>query len=328
MKNKPIIIVSGEPYSVFSEIFFKLLKSSLYKKYKRPIILIGSYKLLKMQMEKMNFSFRFNLINKKNIKNTKLDKNNINLIDVNLKFVKPFGKITSRSSKYITQCFNIAMKIMKEKIGFALINGPVSKKYFLNGKYKGITEYLAKKTKKQNNEVMLIYNKSLAVCPITTHIPLKDVAKKISAKSIQKKIISINNFYINKLKKKPSIAVTGLNPHCESNFKNSEEKNIIMPAIKKAKKKSIKVQGPFPADTLFTKNNIKKYDVIIGMFHDQVIGPLKALYNFEAINITIGLPFIRISPDHGPNDTMLGKKKSDPSSLKEILIFLKKINEN
>ena len=175
---------------------------------------------------------------------------------------------------------------------------------------------------------MLIYNKSLSVCPITTHVPLKDVSKMISKKLILKKISTINKFYRNKLKISPKFAVTGLNPHCESNFNNSEEDRIIKPAVKKAINKKIKIDGPLATDTLFIKSNVKKYDVIIGMYHDQVLTPIKTLYNFEAINITLGLPFIRVSPDHGPNNKMLGKKKSDPASFKEALFFLKKINEN
>jgi len=328
VKYKPLIIVLGEPYSTFLEIFYKIFKSTFYKKYKIPIVLIGSKNLIEMQMKKMKYSCKINLIKENEIKNSKLNNDKINLIDVKLNFKKPFGKITNKSFKYINECFDIAINIMKKKLGFALINGPVSKKHFLQGKYNGITEYLSDKTYKKNNEVMLIYNKLLSVCPITTHIPLKNVSKQISSSKILNKIIKIDKFYKNNLRKSPKFAVTGLNPHCESNFKNNEEEKIIRPAIKQAQKRKLNVKGPFPADTLFTKNNIKKFDVVIGMYHDQVITPLKTLYNFNAINITLGLPFIRISPDHGTNHQMLGKKKSDPSSLKEALLFLKRINEN
>ncbi len=325
MKNKPIIIVSGEPYSIFLEIYFKIIKKNFYKNYKRPLILIGSKKMLFMQMKKMKFSYQINLIKESQLKNMKLNNKKINLINVDLNFKKPFGKISSKSSKYIEHCFNIGIKIMKKKLGFALINGPISKKHFLNKKYEGITEYLAKKTYKKNKEVMLIYNKSLSVCPVTTHIPLKNVYKKIKPNLILNKIFTINHFYKKYLNKIPRFAVTGLNPHCESNFNNSEEEKIIKPVIKKARKKNINLNGPFPADTLFMKNNIKNFDVVIGMYHDQVITPLKTMYNFNAINITLGLPFIRISPDHGTNNQMLGMKKSNPASLKEALYFLKKI---
>ena len=328
MKIKPIIIVAGEPYSIFLEIFFKVFKSKFYKKYKQPIILIGSKNLVKMQMKKMNFNFKINLLEKNFIKNLSINNKKINLIDVELNFKKPFGKISIKSSKYIKECFKIALELMKNKVGLALINGPISKKHFLKGKFKGITEYIAIKTNKKNSEAMLIYNKNLSVSPITTHLALKDVTKNLSKNKIVKNVAIINNFYKNKLKKIPKFAITGLNPHCESNYFNSEEDKIIKPAIKILQKRKLKVKGPFAADTLFIKKNIKKFDVIIGMYHDQVLTPIKTLFNFNAINITLGLPFIRVSPDHGPNNEMLGQKKSDPTSLKEALIFLKKFNGN
>ena len=169
---------------------------------------------------------------------------------------------------------------------------------------------------------MLIYNKSLSVSPITTHIPLKNVHKEISKKKIIDKVNLIVNFYKKKLNKDPKIAITGLNPHCESNFKNSEEKKIIIPSIKYLKKKKINIFGPFAADTIFLKNNYKKYDVIVGMYHDQVLTPIKSICGFDAINITLGLPFIRITPDHGPNENMRGKNKSNPKSLISAIKFL------
>ena len=106
-----------------------------------------------------------------------------------------------------------------------------------------------------------------------------------------------------------------------------KKKKIILPAFKKLKYSNIFVKGPFPADTIFTKNNRDKFNVIIGMYHDQVLSPIKALHNFNAINITLGLPFLRITPDHGPNHQMIGKNKSDPTSLKKTFDFASKFNE-
>ncbi|WP_415321308.1 4-hydroxythreonine-4-phosphate dehydrogenase PdxA [Candidatus Pelagibacter sp. Uisw_092] len=188
----------------------------------------------------------------------------------------------------------------------------------------GITEYLAKKNGKKNEVAMLIFNKKLSVSPVTTHLALKDVHKHISKQKIYTHIKLITEFYKKNLKKKPKIAITGLNPHCESNFKNSEENTIIIPAIKNLKSKNFKIEGPFPADTIFMQAHLKKYDVIVGMYHDQVLTSMKALFGFDAINITLGLPFVRISPDHGPNSSMLGKNLSDPKSLTKALKFLDK----
>jgi len=188
----------------------------------------------------------------------------------------------------------------------------------------GVTEYISKKTKSKN-QVMLIYNDKLSVSPLTTHLPLKHVAKNLSKEKIIKNVKQIKKFYENLLNKKPKIAILGLNPHCETIDKFSEEKNIIIPAINFLKKNNLNTDGPFPADTFFLKKNINKYDVVVGMYHDQVLTPLKTLYNFNAFNITLGLPFIRISPDHGPNNKMLGKNKSDPSSIFCAMRFINKI---
>jgi len=320
MGKKPIVIVGGEPNSVFLEIFFKSLKTNTFKS---PLIIIISKKLLQEQMRELNFNFKIKDINKGFKDFSRLNNNKINLINVDYKFKKCFEEITSKSNSYINETFEIALNFIKQNNLSKFINGPISKKYFLRGKTLGITEYLAKKTK-SNEVVMLIFNKNLSVSPLTTHLALKDVHKKITKRKIYKQVNLINNFYKKKFNKLPRIAITGLNPHCESNFKNSEEDRIIIPAIKQLRLKNTEINGPFPADTIFTKSLLKKYDVIIGMYHDQVLSPMKALFNFDAINITLGLPFTRISPDHGPNYSMLGKNLSDPKSLIQALKFLDK----
>ena len=318
MNNKPIVIVPGEPNSVFLEIFFKSFKY----KYKSPLILIVSKNLLVQQMNMLGFDYKINLINK-NYKNyKKLNNSMINIINVNYNFKKTFEEISNRSNNYIKNCFKIALDILKKNKDFKLLNGPISKKNFLHNKYLGITEYLAKKTKRDEGVAMLIYNKKLSVSPITTHLPLKNVHKKISKRKILKQVNLINDFYKKKFNIKPNIAITGLNPHCESNYKDSEEDRIIKPAVKYLVNKKYKVNGPYAADTIFMKEQSKKYDVIIGMYHDQVLTPIKTLFGFNAINITLGLPFIRVSPDHGPNELMMGKNSSNPESLVMALNFL------
>jgi len=145
--------------------------------------------------------------------------------------------------------------------------------------------------------------------------------RKINKKIILNKIALINDFYEKNFKLSPQIAILGLNPHCESIHKYNEDEKIIKPVIKQLKKR-YNVSGPYPADTIFLKNNRKNFDVIVGMYHDQVLTPLKTLYEYDAINITLGLPFIRVSPDHGPNETMIGKNLSNPLSLLKAIKFL------
>ena len=320
MKNKPIIIVNGEPNSIFLEIFFKSIK---FKKYKSPLILISSLKLLKLQMKKFKFKIDINIIDYKNINKLSLNNNYINLINIEYLPTKNFKKISNQSNSFIENSFNTAFKIINFGITNKLINGPISKKNFLDKRHIGITEYLAKKSN-TNKYAMLIYNKELSVCPLTTHLPLKYVVKKISKKNIYEKVFLINDFYKKYFNKSPKIGILGLNPHCESIDEFNEDKKIIKPAINNLLKLNYNVSGPFSADTIFLKQNRKKFDVIIGMYHDQVLTPIKTLFEYDAINITLGLPFTRISPDHGPNERMLGKNLSNPLSLIRAIEFLDK----
>ncbi len=320
MNYSPILIVSGEPNSVFLEIFFKTLK---LKKIKSPLILISSEKHLKKQMNKFKFKKKIKILNPDKINDQNLNNKFINLININFNQKKTFEKITKKSNKYIEECFAMAFYLIKKGKIKKFINGPVSKKNFLGNKYLGITEYISKKFNIKNN-AMLIYNKNLSVSPITTHLPLKFVPKEISRNNIYKKTKLINNFYLKEFNKKPKIAILGLNPHCESVHKFNEDDRIIKPAVKFLYKKGYKISGPYSADTFFLKKNRDKFDVVLGMYHDQVLTPIKTLYEYDSINVTLGLPFIRITPDHGPNEKMLGKNSSNPLSLIKAINFLDK----
>ena len=310
--------MAGEPNSVFLELFFKTLKNN---RFKSPIILIASDKIVKLQMKFFKQNYKINLINPNNLENINLKKNNINLVNVNYNSSKAFEKMSKKSKKYIFNSFEIAFKLINSGLTNKLINGPISKRNLFNNKYLGVTEYISKFFS-INNYAMLIYNKSLSVSPLTTHLPIKLVAKKINKKMIIDKILLLEKFYLEKLKFKPRIAITGLNPHCESIDKFNEDTKIIYPAVKFLKKVGVNINGPFPADTLFVKANRRRFDLIIGTYHDQVLGPIKTLYEYDAINITVGLPFIRVSPDHGPNQTMVGKNLSNILSLKRSIQFL------
>ena len=319
MHYSPILMVGGEPNSVFLELFFKVIKK---KTIKSPIILISSKKILNLQMTKLNFKKKIKLLDINKIDKYKLNNKTINLIDVNYDQNKAFEKISKKSKVFIENSFKLAFRLIKNNGINKFINGPISKEAFLNHRFLGITEYISNKFSTKNT-CMLIYNKDLSVCPITTHLPLKLVTKEIKGKLISDKVSLINNFYIKRFNMKPKIAILGLNPHCESVHKFNEDEKIIKPLIKRLKNK-FNISGPYPADTIFLKDNRKNFDVIIGMYHDQVLTPLKTLYEYDAINITIGLPFIRISPDHGPNVNMLGKNLSNPLSLLNAIKFLDK----
>ena len=309
MSSSPILIVPGEKKSIFFEIFFKSLK---LKSDLSPLILICNKENLDKEIKRFKFNKHIQEIKLNDIYSKKFLKKKIYLINVRYK----------DSSLYIHNCFKVAFRLIKKGLTNKMINGPINKSKTLNKKFLGVTEFVAKNFN-QNKFAMLIYNKKLSVCPVTTHLPLKLVAKKITKKKIKEKIIIVDEFYKKFLKFKPRIAVIGLNPHCESVLKFNEDINIIKPVIKYLKNR-INVKGPFPADTVFLKNNRKKFDVIIGMYHDQVLTPIKTIFEYDAINITIGLPFLRVTPDHGPNEKMAGKNISNPMSLIRSLEFLNK----
>ena len=314
-----IILVAGEPNSILLKIFKKTINEM---KVKKPLILIASLKVIQLQMKKLNYKKKIKLISSDLKLNNKLDNKSINLININYDVNKGFESISSKSNKYIESCFQLAFKVIKTNKIKRFVSGPINKNTFLNKKYLGMTEYISKNFKIKKN-AMLIYNKKLSVCPLTTHLPLKLVSKKISKKLIIEKVELINQFY-KKLNIKPKIAVLGLNPHCESVSKFNEDLKIIKPAIKILERKRYNIHGPFPADTMFLKNNRDKFDIILGMYHDQVLTPVKTIFEYDAINITLGLPFMRISPDHGPNEKMMGKNTSNPLSLIKAISFLDK----
>ena len=319
MRNKSIIIVPGEQQSVFFEIFFKSLKSN---KFKDPLILISSIKILKAHMKKNNFKKTIRSVNLRNLRDDILNNKMINLLDINHINLRT-NRQKNQSNNYLKKSFEIAFKIINSGLSYKFINGPINKSNFLDRKYLGVTEFISKKFKIKKF-AMLIYNKDLSVCPVTTHLPLKLVAKNINQKKIKEKTKLINDFYLKNFGILPKIGVVGLNPHCESILKFNEDTKILLPAIKSLKKKGYKINGPFPADTIFLKQNRKKYNVILGMYHDQVLTPLKSLKEYDAINITLGLPFFRVSPDHGPNKIMMNKNLSNPLSLIQAIKFLDK----
>tara|TARA_A100001015_G_C14365462_1_gene472189 strand:- start:26 stop:520 length:495 start_codon:yes stop_codon:yes gene_type:complete len=159
------------------------------------------------------------------------------------------------------------------------------------------------------------------VCPITTHLDLKDVSKKIKYKTIITKIKTIQKSFYKLFKKKPKIGVLGLNPHNAELRNRSEEIKEIIPAISYLKNIGYNINGPLVADTVFIKN-YKNYDIIVGMYHDQILAPFKAIFKFDAINLTLGLNYLRVSPDHGVAIDKVKKNKANPSSLIECIKFI------
>ena len=319
--NRKIVLVGGDPNSINSEIIYKCWKK-LPNKIKKRIILISNYRLLKDQFKKLNYNIK--LSNEQNL--FKLNKSNeLKILNIKLDYKDPF-KVPLKSAKpFVLKSLDLAHKLALNKQIAGIINCPINKNLLGNKKI-GVTEYLANKCLvKKNSEVMIIRNKELMISPITTHLDIRSISNKINKKLIITKINVINSWFKKTFKRQPVIAVLGLNPHNAELRKNSEEKKIIIPAIKNLKKSGVKLDGPLSSDTIFI-NNYKNYDLIVGMYHDQILGPFKALYKFDAINLTLGLKYIRVSPDHGVAVDKIKKKTSSAVSLIKCFDYIDKFS--
>lgn len=318
---KKIAIVAGEPNSINSEIIGKTW-NKIQINNKNIIFVIGNFSLIKKQLSLKKIKIR--ILKRKSINDICKSKY-LQIFDVNLNYKQPYKVNNTNSSKYILKCLDLAHNWSINKKIFGFINCPVNKKRTFKSSTVGVTDYLSKKNSSKNAEVMMIYNKKFSVVPLTTHISIKDVSKKISFSLIERKIFTLNKFFKKIFNKKPLIALLGLNPHNAENQSKSEESRIIHPSVKKLRKKGYKIIGPYPADTIFSNQKKYNYDVVVGMYHDQVLAPFKALFNYEAINVTLGLNYIRVSPDHGTAVDIMNLKKADPTSLIECIKFFSKI---
>lgn len=315
--KKLIAIVASEPNSINSEIIAKAWKKI---KNKKNLFVIGNFLILKRQIKKINIKIKLSKIDSiDKFKNNK----NLNILDVPYKFKHIFKNNIKNVQNYVLKSLQVAHDLAFSKKIKGFINAPVNKKIF-NNKQIGVTEYLAKKNNIENKEVMMIYNKRLSVVPLTTHVEIKNITKKITHTLIKNKIITLNKCYKKLFKEKPKIVVLGLNPHNSENRLNSIENKVIRPTIQKLRKTGINIKGPFPADTIFNNQKKINYNVIVGMYHDQVLAPFKALYGYDAINITLGLKYLRISPDHGIATDLIGLNKANPESLIAAINFTKR----
>ena len=320
--KKKIIIFSGDPYSINSEIIYKSWKK-LNKNIKKKIILISNFKLLKQQFKILKYSIQIEKI--ENIE--KIRKNNkLKVLDVDLNFNHSFKIKGKGVSKYIRKSIDYAHNLATRKNVLGIINCPINK-YHLGKNNFGVTEYLAAKCKiKKNTEIMLIKSKKIGYVPNKKNKKYLEKNKKNTRKFISDKITSLYINFKKLFKKKPKIGVLVINPHNAELKKNSEEKKIIISFILKLKKKGINISGPLVSDTVFI-NEYKKYDVIVGMYHDQVLSPFKSIFKFDAINITLGLNYIRVSPDHGTALELIGANKANELSLIRSIEFINKFGK-
>ena len=323
---KKIIYSPGEPSGIGPDLIIELCTSKFWIDIKLPIVCLSDPKLLTDRASKLGKKVKLLQINDlDNIQKNK--KNHIQVLCVTkCNNLKP-GKLYKSNASYVLKNLDFAIdNALNENT--ALVTGPISKENIIsiNKKFQRHTEYIQKKTA-SDNVLMLLGSDKLKVALATTHLPLKNVAKAITKKLIISKAKSLNDELKNKFKiKNPKITLLGLNPHAGEGGKiGSEEKDILIPAVKELRRKKINISYPKSADTAFTKKLLNETDAYLGMYHDQVLPVIKALSFGSTTNITLGVPIIRTSVDHGVALDIAGTAKSDTSSLKEAIKIAKKI---
>jgi len=231
------------------------------------------------------------------------------------------GKPDSSSAAIARAAIEQAVALVQAGKASAVVTNPIAKSVMQQSGFvfPGHTEFLAHLAggSLPPRPVMLIWSEELAVVPVTIHVPLSEVSKLLTSDLILETARIVVRDYQRRFGvARPRIAVCGLNPHAgESGMLGQEDETIVRPAIEQLRAEGIAVSGPHPADTLFHPAARKHYDVALGMYHDQVLVPAKTLAFDHAVNVTLGLPFVRTSPDHGTAFDLAGTGKADPSSL-------------
>ena len=317
-------ITVGDPNGIGPEIIVKsLCKKSILDEIK-PIIYCPKDIML-YYIEKFNLNLSLNVITspEKAINKT------LNLIDINGNNFKLCpGKISNEAGDIAFKSLKAASDDLFNIKTDVIVTAPINKDNIQNTDFNfmGHTEYFTFRCNLDESLMLMVHN-NLKIGLVTNHLPLNDVSKNISNELIIKKL-NLLNLVLNKdfNIKNPKLALLGLNPHSGDNgLIGLEEKEIIIPAIKKALNKNINVSGPFPADGFFANNNHKNYDAVLAMYHDQGLIPFKVLSKNEGVNFTAGLPIIRTSPDHGTGYDIAGKGIANSTSFENAIIMAKDI---
>lgn len=324
---KKILYSPGEPSGIGPDIVIQLCKTEFWTDIKIPILCISDPKLLDKRAADLGKKITLQKIS--DIDELKTNKRNvIQVMHISDCKNTKYGKLYKSNAQYVLDNLNFGIDEALKNKNLALVTGPISKENIIsiNNKFSGHTEFIQQKTNSKE-VLMLLASDQLKVALTTTHIPLKNVSKKITKELIISKAITLNKGLKEKFKiKNPIIKMLGLNPHSGEGGKiGKEEVDIIIPAVKELRKKKINISYPVSADTAFTKKNLKETDAFLGMYHDQVLPVIKALSFGNAINVTLGVPITRTSVDHGVALDIAGSGKADPSSLKEAIKAAKKI---
>ena len=323
---KKILYSPGEPSGIGPDLIIQICSTPFWEKIHIPIVCLADKKLIQDRAKVLNKKIKIDILNNLDSAN----QNKFGVIQIKevskCRITKP-GKLYKSNAAYVLKNLDYGIE-QSIKEGIGLVTGPISKENIItiDEKFSGHTEYIQKKTL-SNDVLMLLGSKKLRVAIATTHVPLKKVPKLITKRLIIKKAMILHNELITKFKiKSPRIKLLGLNPHAGEGGKiGTEERNILIPAVEELRKNNINISMPLSADTAFTKKILADTDAYLGMYHDQVLPVIKALSFGNTINITLGVPIIRTSVDHGVALDIAGSGKTDVSSFEEAIRAAKKM---
>ncbi|MEQ6360458.1 4-hydroxythreonine-4-phosphate dehydrogenase PdxA [Thermoanaerobacter thermohydrosulfuricus] len=318
---KPLIgITMGDAAGVGPEIIMKALSDTQIYEISKPVV-IGDVKMLQRAESFLKTGLLIKAI--QNVEEAEFKFGVVNCIDLNLLPIDlPYGRLSEKAGDAAFKYLKKAIELAKDKKIDAISTAPLNKEALHKAgyMYPGQTEILAKLTNTTDFAMMLSAPR-LKVIHVTTHVGLVDAVKMINPE----RVYTVIKLAYNTLKKagysNPRIAVCGINPHAGENglFGYGEEEEKIVPAIQKAQTENIKVTGPLPADTVFFRAIRGEFDIVVAMYHDQGHIPIKVLGFETGVNITVGLPFIRTSVDHGTAFDIAGKGIADEKSMKEAI---------
>ena len=303
-----IVISSGEPSGIGLDLCVLLST----KKFPAFISVVGDKNALADRAAQLNKSITF-------YENTSIEHKGDHSLSIH--HIPAYeniqtGLLNPKNNQYVIDVLNFALDGCLNKSFDALVTAPIHKSIINESQpFTGHTEYIAHYTDTKN-EVMMLTSKTMKVALVTTHVPLSQVSRLITSEKLEQTLRTIHRDLIHRFKiNSPKIFVAGLNPHAgENGILGLEEINILTPVINKLKLEGMLIEGPLPADTLFTEKYIQKADCFLAMYHDQGLAVFKHANFGLGVNVTLGLPIIRTSVDHGTAIDLAGLGNIDPNS--------------
>ena len=319
-------ISAGDPNGIGIEVILKSLQNPKMLKLFNPVIFVNT-EIIEYQMKAFNINLELNSI--KTFEDICNDR--INVFSLSLgNFKHNFGEATTSGGEVASKSLLKSAHALKSGKIQALVTGPINKKNIQSDSFKfiGHTDFLSNFFSSES--LMFMIGENLKIGLLTDHIPIDQVSYSITKKNLKGKILQMiksmqNDFLI----PEPKIAILGLNPHAGDNgLIGSQDEKIIKPVIEELNIENNTIIGPFPADSFFVKGNIKKYDAVLAMFHDQGLIPFKTLNFGSGVNFTSGMPFVRTSPDHGTAFDIAGKGIASSISFSKALLLAREVYNN